>query len=1304
MDRPDVVVRVFNMKVQAFIARIRPGKHMKHWRRNAWGKRSDVFGQPTKAYAYRIEFQKRGLPHAHFLIWLQDPSVTKTGAGIDAISQASLPDPAEDPAGSALVVKHMLHGPCDERCMDHGVCRHGFPFDFKERTEPNTTPGGGYPKYRRPDDGRTACKRLKGKGTVAFDNRHVAPYNMTLLKEFNCHFNVMVADGIKMIKYVFKYVFKQDPRANMQLTVVPPPSGVAAIPEPAGSSAPAAATAAAAAATAAPTAAPATNPMALIKKKFFDGRVIGSTEAAWRLFGFGSGGVEPSVQSLDVTLPVGWERRHGADEHQRVVVFSPDADLRQVQQRAHAPKVSQLLEWFQFNAKAKREYDHKLEQYNEAVARGERPEPVVKPAALTTRYSDVLTIATWHASKPAHFEDRKSNTGTIGRLKFVPARDRERFMLKRLLCGVEGATSYEDVRTVPDMEAPLDPDGQRPTKVCDTFEEACRELGLLENDDAWYQAMDEGVAQRMPVQLRQMYVEILTIGGVADPERFWNRYKVPMSDDHVHDVELLIDRLLHEAKQKAAADGDDPGLIDRNCIDDPAQQTIVDEGEAGRWSWQTVEDIRDLLQETHHTLAQFKIPEPPAALLTDELQKEVRSYPRFSYTDIQHNIDLLNDDQRAAFDQVVGAVHDAESGATPDGATPDGAPTVFFLNGPGGVGKTFVYKTLLQHVRHRTDDDVRNVWHVALATASNGLPAQLLPGGKTAHRAFRLPVTDDFRSKPLVCNVSKDSQHAEVLRRAKLIVWDEATASHRANVDAVDRMLRDVTGVDRLFGGKVVVLGGDFKQCLPVVKHAGGLTKRQAQVDAAARKWQHWDDVRLLHLRKNMRVEQCLQNGNQERARLLDAWARWLCQLGDGTLPLDEKGRLRVPDGGPASRLPFDVLFRSKAESKEDRELEFFERMYGPVKGLQGDARDAFLRDTAVLVAKNVNADRINDVLMESLIVGTAHTYTSLNKTTDQNAQADDQYPEEYLSSIKDGRLPAHVLRLKVGAPVIALRNITKGVSNGTRMVVTRLLRNSIFARVLHGPTKGQEVAITKVFTTHNMGAFELQRRQLPIRVAFAMTNDDQQGPGTHAPQGRRARRGGRLRARPALRRLLPVRGSRQPVRVRAAAGSRRRRLDQERRLQGGAHRGYVAVYIRDNEITFTRPLVVSESESDGEELVVGKSFLLVNWPIQFTPRRPCSVSCSGLANRPARLRLVAEYGSVIVSKSVNFKKRAFDHDVISRVCQDSTRPLRVSDRQYGDGMWYCRRHGCRGSPDGRRGPPAACLSLARESAAVDPC
>ena len=82
-----------------------------------------------------------------------------------------------------------------------------------------------------------------------------------------------------------------------------------------------------------------------------------------------------------------------------------------------------------------------------------------------------------------------------------------------------------------------------------------------------------------------------------------------------------------------------------------------------------------------------------------------------------------------------------------------------------------------------------------------------------------------------------------------------------------------------------------------------------------------------------------------------------------------------------------------------------------------------------------------------------------------------------------------------LGTPIIALRNITKGVRNGMRMVLNRLIRNSIFALVLHGPKKGQEVAITKVFTAHNMDALEPERRQLPIRVAFATTIIKAQGP-----------------------------------------------------------------------------------------------------------------------------------------------------------------------------------------------------------------
>eukprot|EP00889_Picochlorum_renovo_P006332 jgi/Picre1/33362/NNA_008686.t1 len=61
-------------------------------------------------------------------------------------------------------------------------------------------------------------------------------------------------------------------------------------------------------------------------------------------------------------------------------------------------------------------------------------------------------------------------------------------------------------------------------------------------------------------------------------------------------------------------------------------------------------------------------------------------------------------------------------------------------------------------------------------------------------------------------------------------------------------------------------------------------------------------------------------------------------------------------------------------------------------------------------------------------------------------------------------------------------------------MVVTKLLQYSITARVLHGPRAGQEIPISRVEVTQDMGSFELKRCQLPIRVAFAMTINKAQG------------------------------------------------------------------------------------------------------------------------------------------------------------------------------------------------------------------
>jgi hypothetical protein len=96
-----------------------------------------------------------------------------------------------------------------------------------------------------------------------------------------------------------------------------------------------------------------------------------------------------------------------------------------------------------------------------------------------------------------------------------------------------------------------------------------------------------------------------------------------------------------------------------------------------------------------------------------------------------------------------------------------GEGTIFFLDGLGGSGKTFVYKVLLALVRRDG--------HVAIRVAFFGIAILLLEGGRTAHSVFKIPIA---LNRDSMCLIPVQSDFAELLREAKLIVWDEAPPQH----------------------------------------------------------------------------------------------------------------------------------------------------------------------------------------------------------------------------------------------------------------------------------------------------------------------------------------------------------------------------------------------------------------------------------------------------------------------------------------------------------------------------------------------
>ncbi|GBN81135.1 hypothetical protein AVEN_116062-1 [Araneus ventricosus] len=196
-DRPDIIIRVFNMKLKELLEGI-----CKH----------GIFGT-VLIYIYVIEFQKRDLSHAHILLTLDSESKIRTKDDIDKFVSAELPDPCTDLRLLQIVTKCMVHGPCgtiniNSPCIRDGQCCKSFPKQFKDDTEENVN---GYPIYRR-----RATEPVE-VGKYSIDNRWVVPYNPWLLKKFNAHINVEVCASVKSVKYLYIYVYKGHDAASVKI-------------------------------------------------------------------------------------------------------------------------------------------------------------------------------------------------------------------------------------------------------------------------------------------------------------------------------------------------------------------------------------------------------------------------------------------------------------------------------------------------------------------------------------------------------------------------------------------------------------------------------------------------------------------------------------------------------------------------------------------------------------------------------------------------------------------------------------------------------------------------------------------------------------------------------------------------------------------------------------------------------------------------------------------------------------------------------------------------------------------------------
>ena len=385
-----------------------------------------------------------------------------------------------------------------------------------------------------------------------------------------------------------------------------------------------------------------------------------------------------------------------------------------------------------------------------------------------------------------------------------------------------------------------------------------------------------------------------------------------------------------------------------------------------------------------------------------------------------------------------------------------------FISARGGCGKTFLLNAILDAVRCKEDGGC-----IALAMASTGIAAQLLHLGRTLHSRLKAPL---HPTKDSTLSITTQSSLGNLVKMAKLLLIDEATMLHRFQIEALDRSLQDIMNNQSSFGGKIIILAGDFRQCLPVIKWGN----RAQVVQACLNKSPLWPCFEVESLNENMRV----RAGGDPTLELFDAWT---VKVGEGT----------SNDGEGTVKLSSDNISIINSNLVEKSMKEFCTKVFPDFE--RNVLNTKWLEGRCILAPTNKDVDCVND-MMEKMVPGTSVKLFSSDNL--ENYADIMRFNTEYLNTLCPNGFPRHTITLKPGMLIMLLRNICpkEGLCNGTKLIFLRSLHNKLLICKL--PGTGETIMIPRIKFLPEQGTFpfDWSRRQFPVRVAFATTINKSQG------------------------------------------------------------------------------------------------------------------------------------------------------------------------------------------------------------------
>ncbi|KAF1870925.1 hypothetical protein Lal_00030237 [Lupinus albus] len=262
------------------------------------------------------------------------------------------------------------------------------------------------------------------------------------------------------------------------------------------------------------------------------------------------------------------------------------------------------------------------------------------------------------------------------------------------------------------------------------------------------------------------------------------------------------------------------------------------------------------------------------------------------------------------------------------------------------------------------------------------------------------------------------------------------------------------------FGGKVVVFGGDFRQILQVVPKGCRSDIVHATINASYL----WHQCTVLTLTKNTRLQ------NHDNASDIKEFFDWILKMGNGKLsePNDGCGEIEIPEELLILDYdnPIDVIVSNT---------------YPNLKDHYND--EQFLQSRAILPSTIEIVDQINDYVLSKI---------PLDMSNANESETFNILTPEFLKSLSIFGLPNHKIKLKVGIPIMLLRNLdqSEGLCNGTRLVVTKMTNHVLAAKIMSGKNVGNVTYIPRLSISPSQCPcpFTLITRQFPIIVSYAIT------------------------------------------------------------------------------------------------------------------------------------------------------------------------------------------------------------------------